>query len=171
MAEITLRPIEKSDLGMIQRWRNQSNVLPYCRQYRPLSIRDMEAWYDKLHIDKDYNLTNDFFIIEYNKSIGVGGFTRIDWRNRKAELSFYVSEFDEKIVGKALLHLVGYGFETLNLFKIYWPVYSFNPHIKVYEEYFNKEYTAKKEYYWEGKYHDRIVLVAYNPYYEETQRN
>ena len=92
---------------------------------------------------------------------GVGGFTRIDWRNRKAELSFYVEEFDKVFVKKALLVLLAYATKTLNLHKIYWPVYSFNPHLKVYEEVMKREYVAKKEYYWEGKYHDRVVLVSY----------
>lgn len=164
MAEVILRQIEKKDLILIQIWRNSPQILPYCRQYRRLSMQNMEKWYERLQISPDYNLTNDFFIIEYGKPIGVGGFTRIDWRNRKAELSFYVTEIDEKVVGMSLLRLMDYAFETLNLFKIYWPVYSFNPNLGVYEEYLHKEYTAKKEYYWEGKYHDRIMLVAYSPY-------
>ena len=165
MAEITLRAIEKDDLDVIQIWRNSPNVLPYCRQYRPLSMEDMEAWYEKLHKDKDYNLTNDLFVIENKgRQIGVGGFVRIDWRNRKAELSFYVGEGTdrtEEVITESILAIVGYGFKTLGLHKVYFPVYAANPYLSIYEKVLTREYIAKEEYYWEGKFHDRIILVAY----------
>ena len=165
MVEITLRAIECGDLKMLQRWRNSPHVMPYCRQYRPLSMRDMEKWYEKLHEDKDYNLTNDLFIIEADgNSIGVGGFVRLDWRNRKAELSFYVGEIakaTKDIIVKSILALMGYGFKTLGLHKIYFPVYATNPYLSIYKEVLKEEYRAKEEYYWDGKFHDRIILVAY----------
>ena len=165
---IKLKPIEKKDLDKIQVWRNSNNVMPYCRQYRPLSKQDMSNWHDRLTNDKDYNLTNDLFIIEYNeeitKDIGVGGFVRIDWRNRKAELSFYVGESaycNEVVFNLAIPALLEYGFKTLGLHKIYFPIYSFNPYLPIYKKILKEEYTAKEEYFWEGKYHDRVILVAY----------
>ncbi len=166
MAEIKLLPIEESDLQDLLWWRNSSDVMPYCRQYRQLSVKNMQEWYKKLHEDKDYNLTNDLFIIEHdNNKIGVGGFVRIDWRNRKGELSFYVGESSfrtQEIINKALMAIVGYGFKTLNLWKIYFPIYSFNPYLSMYKEVLKEEYIAKEEYYWQGKYYDRIILTAYN---------
>ena len=162
MAGIKLRAIEKEDLIVLHLWRNSKNVMPYCRQYRPLSKQDMEIWYQKLTEDKDYNLTNDLFIINNGADvIGVGGLVRIDWRNRKAELSFYVEKFDKKVVTEAILHLLEYAHKTLGIRKVYWPVYSFNPHLPVYEETMQREYVAKEEYYWEGKWHDRVILVSY----------
>jgi hypothetical protein len=148
------------------RWQKYEEVMPYCRQYRPLSMQDMEEWYSKLNDDKDYNLTNDMFMLSYKDTkIGVGGFTRIDWRNRKAELSFYVGEDssrNQKTISSAIMAIVEYGFKTLNLWKIYFPVYSFNPNLPMYQKVLKEEYTAKKEYYWEGKYWNRVILVAYN---------
>ena len=167
MAKITLEPIEQGHLKLLQTWRNSETVLPYCRQYRKLSHRDMEEWYDKLHKDKDYNLANDLFLIHHKCRgvIGVGGFVRIDWRNRKAELSFYVAETTiadyEEVVTSALSVLMGYAFKTLGMHKIYWPVYSFNSNLPIYEKVLQREYVAKKEYFWEGQFHDRIILVAY----------
>lgn len=164
MAEITLRAIEKWDLPTIQRWRNSPQVLPYCRQYRPVSMVDMEQWYKKLTEDKDYNLVNDLFIIEYKGvSFGVGGFVRIDFRNRRGELSFYIGEeIGIVTIKKALMAIIHYGTATLNLWKISFPCYSFNPKIPIYKEIMTEEYIAKNEYFWDGKYYDRIVLVVYN---------
>jgi len=165
MDEITLRAIEYSDMAMLQRWRNSPGVMPYCRQYRPLTQQDMLQWYELGKKESDYNLTNDLFIIEYNnKAIGVGGFVRIDWRNRKGELSFYIgthTENTKKMVGLALSALLEYAFKTLGLHKIIFPCYSFNPNIPTYKETLTEEYTAKEEYYWDGKFWDRIILVAY----------
>lgn len=161
-----LLPIEKEDLPLLQHWRNSDNVMPYCRQYRPLSMQDMENWTLNFSKSLDYNLTNDLFILTHKGlKVGVGGIIRIDWRNSKGELSLYVGEPQENpqaIFSDAISTLVGYAFKTLNLYKIYWPVYSFNPHLPIYERCLKREYVAKEEYYWDGKFHDRVILVAYN---------
>lgn len=163
--EVNLQPIERKNLDLIQTWRNSPTVMPFCRQYRPLTMSDMERWYDNLHKDQDYNLTNDFFIIEYGyEYVGVCGLTRICWRNRKAEVSFYVGDNavdTEAVIDGAMPLLMAYAIKTLGLNKIYFPCYSSNPNIKFYEKHLRYEYTARKEYYWEGQWLDRIVLVAY----------
>ncbi len=163
---IKLKPIEKKDLDKIQTWRNSEDVMPNCRQYRPLTQQDMLTWYESISRDKDYNLTNDLFLIEYKgEDIGVGGFVRIDLRNRKAELSFYVGKItfaSEKIIGMAISALLDYAFKTLCLHKVSFPCYSFNPYLEIYKKILKEEYIAKEEYYWNGKWQDRIILVAYN---------
>ncbi len=165
MSEIRLRAIEAPDLEILQQWRNSKNVMPNCRQYRPLSMKDMGNWYIKKESEQNYNLTNDLFIILLEDApLGAGGYVRIDWRNRKAEVSFYVGEIEkctEEIISKALLRIVEYADKTLNLHKIYFPVYETNPYLPIYEKILKREYVAKKEYFWEGKYLDRIVLVKY----------
>ena len=98
-----------------------------------------------------------------DKPIGVGGLVRVDWRNRKAEVSFYVAEkCSDDDIKTALNMVLHYGFTTLQMWKIYFPVYAFNPRLGLYKEVMKHEYTAQKEYYYEGKHYDREVLVAYN---------
>ena len=162
---ITLIDIEFCDLPLIWSWRNSKHVMSCCRQYRPLTEVDMKKWYENLTNDSDYHLTNDMFMVRReNYCIGVAGLTRIDWRNRKAEVSFYIgdpSENNKDNITEALMALTHYAFKTLGLHKIYWPVYSFNPNLQIYEEIMEREYVAKGEYFWEGKFHDRVVLVKY----------
>ena len=157
MAEITLDCIEAENLITLQSWRNSANVMPYCRQHRLLTMDDMEEWYEAG--DRD----NLFLIRKDNEPIGVGGIIRIDWRNRKGEISFYVAEEKNKeCIEPALLQILDYGSKTLGLHKMYFPCYQGNPYIPLYERCMTKEYVAKSEYYWEGKYLDRIILVKYN---------
>ena len=165
MAEVNLRAIEKSDLAMIQRWRNSPNVMPYCRQYRPLSVKDMENWYDSLSRDTSFNLTNDLFVIEYEGTpVGVGGLVRIDSRCKKGEVSFYIGDAEkciEEVIVPTLSHIIQYGFATLGLRKVYFPCYAYNPYIKFYKEVMGVDYVAPMEYWWNGAFHDRIVLASY----------
>lgn len=157
MAQITLDSIEAEDLITLQCWRNSANVMPYCRQHRLLTLDDMEEWYETG--DRD----NLFLIRCDGKPIGVGGLVRVDWRNRKGEVSFYVAEkCNNDDIKTALNMVLYYGFATLQMWKIYFPVYAFNPRLGLYKEVMIHEYTAQKEYYYEGKYYDREVLVAYN---------
>jgi RimJ/RimL family protein N-acetyltransferase len=129
-------------------------------------MEDMECWFENLTREGDYNLCNDLLIIQHGSTpIGVGGFVRIDWRNRKAEVSFYVGEGyarTEEVISEALLAVVDYGSKTLNLRKMSFPVYQGNSHLPTYEKILQREYVAKAEYYWDGGYRDRIILVAYN---------
>lgn len=165
MAKVELKSIEFSDLKLIQSWRNSPDVMEFCRQYRSLSLNDMNKWYDSLTQDKDFNLTNDLFLLTYNnKKVGVGGLVRLDWRNRKGELSFYIgldSYRNKKVISECILSILDYSFKTLNLHKVYLPVYSFNYLLPIYETILKREYVAKEEYYWRGKFWDRIILVSY----------
>ena len=165
MAEIGLRAIEKEDLEIIQAWRNSELVMPNCRQYRKLSMVDMVRWYDSLSRDGDYNLTNDMFMLHDRCGcIGVAGIVRIDWRNRKGEVSFYIgepAECNEETIVNGLNATLHFGLATLGLRKLYFPCYSYNQFLPIYEKVMDREYVAREEYYWEGKFYDRIVLVKY----------
>ena len=166
MAEIKFRAIERDDLDLIKMWRNSPNVMPYCRQYRPLSNKDMSTWYESMNRESDYNLTNDMFmILDGEMPIGVCGLIRIDWRNRKAEVSFYIGtpqEASESTIIKSLCKLMVYAFKTLGLHKVYFPVYSYNPYLTIYEKCMTRGYVAKGEYFYDGVYHDRIVLEGFD---------
>lgn len=158
---VKIRQIEESDLEQLQLWRNSESVMPYCRQHRQLSQDDMLTWYDSVNKDELFIITDE---LPHDNPIGVGGLVRIDWRNRKGELSFYVGVDKcrtQETVSEALLLLMEYAFKTLGLHKVYFPCYSFNPYISLYEKILKREYVAKEEYYWKGKFWDRIILVKY----------
>ena len=49
--KIRIRPIEKNDLGLIQKWRNTDSVQPFLREYREMSHTHIEAWYERIILD------------------------------------------------------------------------------------------------------------------------
>ncbi len=157
MTKIRLLPIEPYNLTLLQQWRNSDEVMPNCRQHRPLTLYDMNEWY-KTGDNKEL-----FVMYLESTPIGVGGFVRIDWRNRKGEVSFYVAEkVSDEIIKDALTSVLYFGMATLNLWKAYFPCYAFNKRLPLYREVMVQEYIAQKEYYWKGKHWDRHILVKYN---------
>lgn len=95
------------------------------------------------------------------KPIGVGGFTRVEWKNRKAEFSFYIGESEHRnteTIKEALKLLLKKGFNEWNFNKVYWPVYEHDPNFYIYNQVFNLESVLKSEYYWSGKFQDRLYL-------------
>ncbi len=98
---------------------------------------------------------------------------KVDERNRHAELAIVIGEKDywSKGYGSQMMHtLLEYGFEGLNLERLYLHVFSFNERaIKFYEKFnFKHEGTLRNMLYRDGKYHD---LLAYGLMRDEWQRN
>ncbi len=94
-------------------------------------------------------------------AIGVGGFVRIEWRNRRAEFSFYIGDDKYRYptyINEAINKLLSRGFYDYGFNKITWPIYSHDPSLDVYKETFKTEAVLKKEYFWNGKFQDRIYL-------------
>jgi RimJ/RimL family protein N-acetyltransferase len=153
---IILDTIKSEDLMILRDWRNSDNVRPYCCQYTYLTDADMEAWYTSLVSD------NSVAMLGIRKPevvglIGACGITRIRWRWRLGEITFYIGPrlySTEDIIGDTLSQLIEYAFKTLNLHKLYWPVYSHNPYLPIYKKFFKEEAILRKEYYWDGKYYD-----------------
>ena len=100
---------------------------------------------------------------EERRFIGKCGFTRVNWKNRLAELAILIG--DKEYRGKgygtdAIQTLCRFGFEEMNLHKIKATVFDFNQSaLRCYEKCaFEREGVLKQEMYREGAYHDVIVL-------------
>jgi len=160
-----LVPIERTHLAIIQRYRNAQMAV--LRQFKPLTEGNQERWFEKISEDptqaifgllvkktKDYNF------------IGYCGLTNIDYRNRRAELSFLV---DPKRANNhrlyradffAVLEMIcQYGFEELNLHKIFTETFSFRKfHIHVLESFgFHFEGILRQHTFTDGKYYDSLL--------------
>ena len=101
-----------------------------------------------------------------SRFIGKCGFTRVNWKNRLAELAILIGdkEYRGKGYGQDAIRLLcRFGFQEMNLRKIKALVFDFNEAaLRCYEKCgFQREATLKKEMYREGKYHDVIVLSLF----------
>lgn len=157
--------LEKEHLPRLKSWRNaQMKIL---RQYTPLSNFHQQEWY--AHVKKDQNQV--LFSIMINepgklKFIGYCGITNIDFKNRRGEISFLVEteRNNHKQILKrdflAALHVVcKYGFEELNLNKIFTETYEFRKDIIKCLEKFGFQYDGRirQHQFISGRYYSSLV--------------
>ena len=155
-----LRAIERSDLPLIQKWRNGEGVLPFVREYRLLSESHVEKWYDSIISDDKF----EFFIIEdeEEKPIGVSGLTYIDWVNKNADLHLAIYEhewIDAVYAPEVLQTLSDYAFNHLNLHRLYAEVYEIDyKKIDFFLKFgFQRDGVLRDHYYHNGSYFDSHI--------------
>ena len=159
---VGLRAIEESDLSQLLLWRNQPNYRRYFREYRELSQTNQKIWFDsKVLNDKS---TEMFSIVDVNTGelLGACGLCYIDWINRNADFSIYIGKddlyIDEKYAIEAAQIMMKYGFEELNLHKLWSEIYSLKKKKKVMFDRlgFKLEGVHKEKHWTEGKWCDSL---------------
>lgn len=123
---IELKLIEEEDLNYIVRWRNAA----YDSFYEfPISNSGQKLWFD------GYMKSNDliFIIHEFSgKKIGMLSLSSFDQRNKSAEFGRFLidSNYRGKRYGKtALILLLEYAFNHLNLNRIYLDTFEYNTEV------------------------------------------
>lgn len=159
-----LRPVEKGDIERSLVWRNDETIKKNILSYRLPITRIMEdAWVEKaMNGDKDRIV---FAIDEvYSKNhVGFIELNTIDYFNRNAQYAIVIG--DENARGKGIASsatqlILDYGFNQLNLHKIYLQVAAYNK--SAYELYlklnFKEEGTLVQQHFVDGKYHDMLCM-------------
>ena len=160
--KIVLTAVSKSSLEKFMNWRNEPELRKYFREHREINEDMQLAWYEN-KVLKDPNQVNfEIREKERNKLIGHCGLYYIDWVHRHAEFGIYVGDQNYRNGGfgsDSLRTLIKYGFEDLNLNKIWCEVYANNSAIDVYEGIgFALEGVQRQHYFNEGKYWDSMIL-------------
>ena len=159
---VGLRAIEESDLSQLLLWRNQPNYRRFFREYRELSQTNQRNWFDsKVLNDKS---TEMFSIVGVNTGelLGACGLCYIDWINRNADFSIYIGKddlyIDEKYAIEAAQIMMKYGFEELNLHRLWSEIYSFDEAKKVMFDRlgFKLEGVHRENHWTEGKWCDSL---------------
>jgi hypothetical protein len=123
-----LRAITENDLEQLLTWRNKPEFRQYFREYRELSVEQQKQWYENLVVGSDN--TRMFAIISANDGelLGACGLCYIDWVNRNADFSIYIGYddlyIDDRFAVDAAKQLLKYGFEELNLHRVWAEIYS-----------------------------------------------
>ncbi|MDA3860338.1 MAG: GNAT family protein [Melioribacteraceae bacterium] len=167
---VGLRAVEREDLVLLRDWRNNPDFRKNFREVRELNMANQENWYNKSCV----NNPNDFmFIIERlsdNKPIGACGLLYINWVIRSGDFSFYIGENnsyidDEGYAEDAARLLINYGFNTLNLHKIWMELYEFDTKkIKFFTNDFNfkQDGLLRDNCFEDGKYCNSLILSLIN---------
>jgi len=159
-----LRALEKEDLILLRDWRNNSDFRKNFREHRELNMQNQENWFNRT-----YSNPNDFMFIivdlENNEPIGACGLLYTNWINRSTDFSFYIgySELyiDDVYAYDAAHTLIKYGFEELNLNKIWMELYEYDhKKINFFKEKFNFHVDGKlrQNAFSEGKYWDSFII-------------
>jgi len=160
---IYLRAIEMEDAPRFVEWLNDPEVRCYlARNFPPLNLGREREWIENLYKDQN-SVTFAIVLKESDKLIGSTGLGDIDWRNRHAAFGIAIGDKTEWSKGhgtEATKLMVRYGFETLNLNRIFLTVFDHNPRaMRVYEKAgFLKEGVLRQDRYVNGAYRDTIVM-------------
>lgn len=166
---INLRALEREDVARSHAFVNDYETvrgllsgMPY-----PSSFEDEARWAEG---QSSYTRGEYQFAIETLDEnrlfIGRCGFTRVDWKNRVAELGVMIGDPDYRAHGygtDAVRTLLKFGFEELNLRKVKASVFAFNTGaIRAYQKAgFEVEATLKSELFRGGEYHDVVLMACF----------
>ena len=163
-----LRAIEKTDLPILLNWRNQPDYRIFFREYRELSTNHQLNWYEKFVLT-DPN-TRMFAIIDLKTGelIGACGLCYIDWVNRSADFSIYIGKdnlyIDDVYAIDAAKTMEKYGFEELNMHRLWAEIYSIDEKkIEFFKELqFEKEGQFKETHWTQGRWIDSLFFGKLN---------
>jgi diamine N-acetyltransferase len=129
---VRLRAIEKEDLPRFVAWLNDPDVRKHLSLFPPLSLAQEEKWYERI---LQQHPAEQPMVIERDAPegwtpIGNIGFNIIDWVNRKTELGIFIGDksyWNQGYGREAIQLLLEFGFNTLNLNRIFLQVDETNP--------------------------------------------
>lgn len=158
---VFLRPLTEADLtDRYLQWLNDEEVSRFnSHAVFPNTMEKMKLFYESINPQKQIVLA----IIERSSDLHVGNVSlqAINWINRNAEFAILLGDKDywSKGIGTAAAQLmVGYGFERLNLHRIYCGTIAGNTGMeKMTKKLKMKEEGRRREaVYKNGAYHDVI---------------
>jgi RimJ/RimL family protein N-acetyltransferase len=163
---VGLRAVEKEDLSLLRDWRNLPDFRKHFREVRELSLADQEAWFEHLQKTKHINYMFTIVNLESQKPIGAAGLLYVNWVTRSADFSFYIGDQEKYIGNNGIAEesaglLIDYGFNSLNLHKIWMELYEFD---KQKIDFFTKIFHFKQDAllrdncFENGRYYDSLII-------------
>ena len=173
---VKLRALEEDDLSTLREWRNKQHVRKTTREFRLLDMINQKKWFVSMH--NNYPPREIMFGVlnKKNRLIGITGLTYIDWKNRHAEVSIYLSSknWQKTSEGKDTLDLIiGYGFGELNLHRLWAEIFSLaKENIELFEKMkFIKEGTSREKLWRNGKWWNSFLYSKLSTEYTNEKKN
>lgn len=126
---VRLRALRREDSALLYEWINQRELVIFNASYHPVSDVDHESWLESM-LKKRFDLV--IFVIEdiaSGQAIGSCQLFNINWRHRSAELQIRIGDqlFQNQGLGSEAVQLLcRFGFDDLNLHRIYLSVFKKN---------------------------------------------
>lgn len=166
--KVGLRAIEEKDLSELLTWRNNPEFRLYFREFKELNSTNQRLWFEK-YVMKDTR-TQMFAIVDLETSelIGACGLCYIDWINRNADFSIYIGKdnlyIDDIYAIEAARLMECYGYEELNLHRLWAEIYSIDEKKRIFFEKLNfeQEGICKETHWTQGKWVNSIYYGKIN---------
>jgi RimJ/RimL family protein N-acetyltransferase len=162
---LRLRAAERIDLASLVAWLIDPEVIQFRRFSMPLSLVQEEEWFENMQKQPE---AEQCLVIEIKenegwKAIGNTSFMGIDWKDRQAEIGIFIGEksYWNQGYGRDTMRLMlKYGFEELNLNRIWLRVYEHNARgIRAYMNAgFVHEGKLRQAHYQDGRYYDVFIM-------------
>ena len=161
--KVCLAAVNRKSIEQFREWRNRPELRKYFREHRELSKDMQEKWFESRVLGDPNQVNFESHDKETDKLIGHCGLYYINWVHRHAEFGIYIGDDSYRGGGygsDALRVLTKYGFDDLNLNRIWCEVYDNNEALDVYKHIgFMHEGTMRNSYYNEGQYWDAHILA------------
>lgn len=158
-----LRAIERYDIEQMLMWRNIPDLRKNFREYRELSTINQDSWFDNVVLNDRNTIMFSLIDLQTDELIGACGLCYINWIHRNADFSLYIgvegSYIDDTFAPDAGRVLLNYGFNELNLHRIYAEVFEFDQKKKWLMEKlgFSHEGTLRDSQWADGKWNNSLV--------------
>lgn len=158
-----LRAVEKEDLPLLMEWRNQPELRKFFREINEINSISQNKWFEMIN-DKT-SIHKMFAIVEKdtNELLGACGLCYIDWVNRSADFSIYIGYkniyIDSKYAIDAAKSMIDYGFNILNLHRLWAEIYSIDEKKQFFFNSLNFKLDGElRETYWYNqKWHNSLI--------------
>ena len=168
-----LRPIEKEDADILQKWRNDPYMRGLLVYRRPCTKEDTLAWIERMSAGE--NIFLGIVSKEDDKLIGIVSVANVDRLNRSAEGGIAIGEPDFRSAGigtEVSTAMLDFVFDYMNLHRVYVTAHGYNEisvllsrKFKLVEEGRQREAILR-----DGKYHDVIILSILEDEWRELRK-
>lgn len=165
-----LREMEENDLTMVLEWRNQKRVRENMYSNHLISEEEHRQWYATLD-----RVTNEYLVFEFDEQpVGLSYFNRLNPIHKRAEWGFYLGGTDLPRGTGTLMGLLSldYGYEQLELIKIYGEVLDYNQASqKLFERLgFNQDGVLRQHFSRDDQWFDVVVFSQLKDEWLTTNR-
>ena len=164
--KIILDRIEEKHLPQILKWRNNPHNRQWYREHRILTLEHQKKWWQEKIINGDGSW--NYFVIkpinEMDCIIGTTGLIYINPVHRSGEVAFQIGDNRYSAVDKdydkdILNTLFKFGFNDLNLNRLWIETIEGNPNFNLFSELnFKEEGRLRQTYFKNGKFKDSIIM-------------
>jgi RimJ/RimL family protein N-acetyltransferase len=163
---VYLRPVLREDLPRLTVWINDPQVTKNLFAFHPYTPEDEEAWVRKISENHGKSEVLAIVLEDSDEAIGVIEIRAIDQRNSHAEMGFSIGNkayWNQGYGTEALMLILEYAFNTLNLRKVHSTVNEANPRSRRCLEKcgYREEGRMKEHFYSQGRFLDVFQMAVF----------